>query len=424
MKTRPANAIPLLPLAIVAAQFVRPASASEGGRLAREAVAAEGDAAVGARTRLREMGPGGLNLIFEENLPAVETMREGLAAGAPSRPEWDRLRAALDAVARQRDAAWSGLYWYTDLEAAKAAAERAGKPILSLRLLGNLDEELSCANSRFFRTALYANAAISNELRGNWIVHWESVRPVPKITIDFGDGRKLERTITGNSLHYMLTSDGHVIDVLPGLWAPKEFLKEIEGARKRGTTGDFLEGARGNGHGPATRGSAAAYSPFSENPPNGELRREIVRTDESDRSGARFPVFDSSSLQLMRVKMRGADADAFARAVRNFEQSLAADTVLNASLRRTIRQWLSGSAGPVDLAVLTNRIYDELFLTPRTDPWLGLVAPDTYSAIEGDAGALLAPPPGSPDALGAGGRALSKMIAERPSLKALAPPKR
>jgi hypothetical protein len=125
----------------------------------------------------------------------------------------------------------------------------------------------------------------------------------------------------------------------------------------------------------------------------------------------------------MRVKMRGADANAFARTVRNLEQSLAADTAVNLSLRRTIRQWLSLPVGPVDLAALTNRIYDELFLTPRTDPWLGLVAADTFSAIEGDPGAA-APAARSSAALRAGGLAVSKMLAERPALTALAPSKR
>ena len=134
-------------------------------------------------------------------------MKAGLAAGE-SRPEWARLRAGIDAAAHQKDAAWSGLYWHTSLPEALAAAKREGKPILSLRLLGRLDEELSCANSRFFRTALYANTAVSDELRKNWILHWESVRPAPKVTIDFGDGRVLNRTVTGNSLHYVLDADG------------------------------------------------------------------------------------------------------------------------------------------------------------------------------------------------------------------------
>ena len=45
-------------------------------------------------------------------------------------------------------------------------------------------------------------------LRERFVLHWHSMRPVPKITIDFGDGRVLERTITGNSVHLVLDADG------------------------------------------------------------------------------------------------------------------------------------------------------------------------------------------------------------------------
>ena len=147
-------------------------------------------------------------------------------------PVWDRLKTALDQVSGQRDCHASRLFWYTDLEQAKAAAAREHKPILSLRLLGKLTDEYSCANSRFFRTTLYANDAVSQVLRDRFILHWKSVRPVPKVTIDFGDGRKLERTLTGNSIHYVLDADGQVIDALPGLYGPKPFLREIERAEK------------------------------------------------------------------------------------------------------------------------------------------------------------------------------------------------
>jgi hypothetical protein len=138
-----------------------------------------------------------------------------------------RVEALMDQVGKQKYCSRSRLFWHTDLEAAKAAAKASGKPILSLRLLGNLDEEFSCANSRFFRTTLYANAEISAALRSNYVLHWKSVRPVPKVTIDFGDGRKLERTLTGNSIHYILTPDGEVVDALPGLYGPKAFLQKI-----------------------------------------------------------------------------------------------------------------------------------------------------------------------------------------------------
>src|SRR5262249_24156644 len=125
----------------------------------------------------------------------------------------------------------SRLYWYTDLEKAKAEAERTGRLILSLRMLGKLTDEYSCANSRFFRTALYSNKEISDCLRDNFVLHWQSVRPVPCVTLDFGDGRTLKRTITGNSAHYVLASDGTPLDVLPGLYGPQQFLKWLQATR-------------------------------------------------------------------------------------------------------------------------------------------------------------------------------------------------
>jgi hypothetical protein len=150
-------------------------------------------------------------------------------------PNNAQLRATLDAICQQKDCDASRLYWYKDLEAAKTASKGSGKPILSLRLLGNLNDELSCANSRFFRTALYPNAGVSQLLRDRFILHWQPERPVPKVTIDFGDGRKLEQTLTGNSIHYVLDSDGRPIDAIPGLYSPQVFLenlKDAEGAEK------------------------------------------------------------------------------------------------------------------------------------------------------------------------------------------------
>src|SRR5215468_2318791 len=110
----------------------------------------------------------------------------------------------LDQLCAQKDAHTSLLYWFTDLDAAIAEARRARKPILSLRLLGRLDEELSCANSRFFRKLLYPEPRINQVLRRDFVLHWQSVRAVPRVTIDFGDGRRVERTLTGNSVHLVL----------------------------------------------------------------------------------------------------------------------------------------------------------------------------------------------------------------------------
>jgi hypothetical protein len=68
---------------------------------------------------------------------------------------------------------------------------------------------------------------VSRLLRERFVLHWKSVRPVPIVTIDMGDGRILRRTITGNSIHYILDQDGRVLDALPGLLGPRAFTQAI-----------------------------------------------------------------------------------------------------------------------------------------------------------------------------------------------------
>jgi hypothetical protein len=144
--------------------------------------------------------------------------------------ERDALAGEIDRVAHQKYATYSRMYWHTDLEAAKRVARAERKPILSLRMLGRLDEDLSCANSRYFRVALYANRELSKFLRESFVLHWSSERPVPKVTIDYGDGRTIHRTLKGNSAHYVLDANGRPIDVLPGLYAPSVFHDELMSA--------------------------------------------------------------------------------------------------------------------------------------------------------------------------------------------------
>lgn len=195
----------------------------------------------------RDAAVGKLRTIhLQEAAPAAEPAPSVAALRAKGPPALARLLAAyddadaseraglesvIDQVAAQRYATVSRLFWHTDLDAAKAEAQRSHKPILSLRMLGRLDEELSCANSRFFRTVLYANVEVSRLLRERFVLHWSSERPVPRVTIDYGDGRKLVRTVTGNSAHYVLDAHGRPLDVLPGLYLPQVFREELELAR-------------------------------------------------------------------------------------------------------------------------------------------------------------------------------------------------
>ncbi len=162
-----------------------------------------------------------------ERLQQLLAQYDAVPANSLQRAQLER---AVDTEAGQRYATISRLFWYTDIGAAKAAAKTSGRPILSLRMLGELTNDLSCANSRFFRTALYADPSVSAYLRNHFILHWSSERAIPIVTIDMGDGRKLVRTTTGNGAHYILDQDGRPVDALPGLYAPTQFIAGLKTA--------------------------------------------------------------------------------------------------------------------------------------------------------------------------------------------------
>ncbi|MCH6551997.1 MAG: hypothetical protein IH804_08290 [Planctomycetes bacterium] len=98
---------------------------------------------------------------------------------------------------------------------------------------------------------------------------------------------------------------------------------------------------------------------------------------------------DRSSLAVMAAKTRfdsespqTSDAPAPAM-VDRFERSMALDSVRNEYLlHRAIHEWfVTGTVGG-DLDALNDKVYTELFATPKSDPWLGLLAADTYAALQ------------------------------------------
>ena len=83
-------------------------------------------AAKAAVARLRSAGPAGLRRCWTPTPTPCAAPRPRARGRRRDREDWPRVSAAIDAVAAQKDAYASGLYWYTDLEAAKKAAPRVG----------------------------------------------------------------------------------------------------------------------------------------------------------------------------------------------------------------------------------------------------------------------------------------------------------
>ncbi len=402
------------------------AAGRSADELAALAVSSDSSTSTTAISELRAMGSVGLDALFVKYSADIERFTKTGEAD----DNWKRIGSALDTVAMQKDAYSSHLYWYTDLDEAKRAAKAANKPILTLRLLGNLNEEFSCANSRLFRAILYSNADISKYLRENYILHWRSVRPAPRITIDFGDGRRIERTITGNSIHYVLDPSGSIIDAIPGLYSPAIFLNYITQANTANKTVQNLP--EKNRQLALMKYRKANFDQIIAN------RKKTVETAGVDltetRSGtlailaapmavskaivvdeysilrvfdgfAKFEPsinfgdwgklasiyvpnssIDASSVALVRRQNRktGLTEDDFKALFARLNNFVALDTTRNDFLFHTkLYEWLNGRFIG-DLETLNARVYDLIFQTPNTDKWLGLYSNDVYTALDGN----------------------------------------
>lgn len=396
-------------------------------QLAVNAVSADAATSALAVRELRAMGSEGLDALFNKYSADIDKFK----ANGEANDEWKRIATAIDAVAMQKDAYTSHLYWYTDLDAAKAVAKKQNKPILTLRLLGNLNEEFSCANSRLFRSILYPNAEVSKYLRNNYILHWKSVRPAPRITIDFGDGRKIERTITGNSIHYVLNPDGTIIDAIPGLYSPSAFLGYVKDADMAWETAsskapkeqahmlmeyrkknfDVIKKGRENAVKTAgveltetqtgTLAILAApmavakmvvvdeysilrvYDDFAKFEPS-------IKFDDWNKLAKVYSPdlgVDRNTVEMVRRQnaKTGLTKAEFDGLFTKLDSFIALDTTRNDFLFHSkLYEWLNQSRGVGEIENFNARVYAQLFQTPNTDKWLGLYSSDVYTALDGN----------------------------------------
>ncbi|MEO6183398.1 MAG: hypothetical protein ABIP71_09915, partial [Verrucomicrobiota bacterium] len=71
--------------------------------------------------------------------------------------------------------------------------------------------------------------------------------------------------------------------------------------------------------------------------------------------------------------------------LRNLERSIAEDTVRNEyQLHSRLHEWFVAQNATGDVDHLNRKVYAELFLTPDSDPWLGLAPVGSFSALEND----------------------------------------
>jgi hypothetical protein len=75
---------------------------------------------------------------------------------------------------------------------------------------------------------LFSNKQIADYINTHFEPVWQSVRPVPIVHIDFGNGKVLTRTLHGNIATYLCNSSGQVLDILPGIYQPGAYADRLD----------------------------------------------------------------------------------------------------------------------------------------------------------------------------------------------------
>jgi hypothetical protein len=74
---------------------------------------------------------------------------------------------------------------------------------------------------------LFSQESVANFINQTFEPAWESVRPVPIVRIDFGNGNVLTRTLHGNILSSVCTVDGLLVDALPGIYTESVYTERL-----------------------------------------------------------------------------------------------------------------------------------------------------------------------------------------------------
>ena len=185
---------------------------------------------------------------------------------------------------------------------------------------------------------LFSDPRVSRFIRENFVAAWESVRPVPTVEIDFGNGKKLKRTVNGNIATYLCDPTGRVLDVIPGLNTPEAYLQDLQSALRlyRSSLANFDETVRNHHR-------------------TGQLRIRAAKLDRAD-------VGKMIVERPVKKALLSPEAEA-----------LAADTEFNRTERKPVIHRILAEK-IVRPAEITRRIYKEALHCDLDDPYLGLVS--------------------------------------------------
>ncbi len=225
---------------------------------------------------------------------------------------------------------------------------------------------------------LFSDPRISALVRDHFVAAWESVRPVPIVEIDFGNGRKIKRTVNGNIATYVCDPTGRVIDVIPGLNTPDAFLSDLRYALNlwRASLASFdktiLE------YHAANLSTPTVYEWVRNDYSKAMLERTMrMSLDKRQEMVDAAGTLKGPGVRIVPGPFVPAKADEAGLPVRKLSAEdlaiLASDTETNRKERKPIVHRLM-SEKIVKPADITRRVYKEVLHCDLEDPYLGLIS--------------------------------------------------
>jgi hypothetical protein len=220
---------------------------------------------------------------------------------------------------------------------------------------------------------LFSKPEVATFINRNFEPVWESVRAVPMVRIDFGNGTVVTRTLHGNIASYVCAADGQVLDVLPGIYAPAAYVERLYQLRLLANyvdqQGQAKRAERLKAYHEGQRQALAKKQPppvffnradMSKMLIEGGIKAVLLPGGKTPVRGKPLPAA-AAELPKFRSKQELADW-----------QLLVKDTEQNETLRRMQIHKMLASSDSVKPAAITKRLYKEVLHADLDDPYLGL----------------------------------------------------
>lgn len=197
---------------------------------------------------------------------------------------------------------------------------------------------------------LFSDNKLIDYLNRNFECAWESVKPVPIMTVDFGDGRVISRSMHGNVAGYVCLSDKTVVDTLPGIYGPRCYEQALESLRKQALKLEVLDSNK----------RSAALQSFHEN--------EISRIENEMKA-----ITTKRLLGMHTLPSTWRDEPEVARlGDETFYKGVLADDAINETTRRLIaHNLLIARTGAIPNDIY-KPVYKKCLDLDLDDPYLGL----------------------------------------------------